>query len=96
MMDLSEVQSKRHEIFNLAKQYGIKSIRLFGSIVTGMNTPESDIDFLVEVESEWSLLDRIALIQELEELLDCPVDLVQAKSLHWYVQDKILSEAVQL
>ncbi len=56
---------------------------------------DSDIDFLVEMDSDRSLLDRIALIQDLEDLLGRKVD-VAVKGLREYFREKILHQAIPL
>ena len=48
---------------------GLTTCEYFGSVARGEAGPESDIDFLVEMERGRSLLDLIRLSQELEELL---------------------------
>ena len=78
----------------LAHKYGARNIRVFGSFARGENTATSDADFLVNMEG--SLLQRIAFIQELEKLLGRKVDVVTERSVHWYVRDKIIKEAVPL
>ncbi|WP_342367223.1 hypothetical protein [Methanoculleus chikugoensis] len=45
---------------------------------------------------ERSLLDHIALAQDLKDLLGREVDVVTAKGLHWYVRDRVCREAVPL
>lgn len=90
------LHAKRDEIIALAKRYGAKNIRVFGSRVRGDHTSRSDIDFLLELEPGRSLLDHVALWQDLEELLDCKVDVVTEKSLHPALKNKILKEAIPL
>lgn len=46
-------------------------MRVFGSVARGEARADSDVDFLVEIEPGRNLLDRIALIQEIER--DLPV-----------------------
>jgi predicted nucleotidyltransferase len=41
--------------------------------------PQSDVDFLVEFEPHRSLLDQGGLLMDLQELLGCEVDVVDAK-----------------
>jgi predicted nucleotidyltransferase len=41
-------------------------------------------------------LDHIALMQDLEDLLGCHVDVVEDRALHRLIRDRVLSEAVQL
>jgi hypothetical protein len=56
----------------------------------------SDVDILVEFEPSRSLLDRVALTQDLEDLLGRKVQVVTEKALHWYIRDRILDQAVPL
>ena len=60
------LQEKRDEILYLAAIHGAYNVRIFGSVARGEERADSDIDFLVELEADRSLLDRIALIQDLE------------------------------
>ena len=52
---------------------------LFGSFARGEETPLSDVDLLVQYDEKAriSLLKHCAIINDLEELLDRPVDLVE-------------------
>lgn len=96
-MDADEVvKSKREEILKLAAKHGAWNLRIFGSAARGEAGAKSDVDFLVEMEPGRSLLDHVALWQDLEELLGCRVDLVSEKALHWYIRDRVLAEAVPL
>lgn len=63
----------------VAKEFPITKILLFGSYASGKNTPESDVDLLVEFTTDAvSLLTLSALKQRFEELLGIPVDVVHA------------------
>ena len=88
------IRQRRDKIVQLADKYGAKNIRIFGSFARGDNNSESDADFLVNMEG--SLLRRIAFIQDLEDLLGRKVDVVTEKSVHWYVRERIMKEAVPL
>ncbi|MDJ0660399.1 MAG: nucleotidyltransferase family protein [Crocosphaera sp.] len=85
---------KRENILKIAAQHGAFNIHIFGSVARGEETPDSDIDFLVKMESERNLLDRIGLIQDLENYLGYKVDVATFKSLRDYFRDKILKEAI--
>ena len=87
---------KRHEIINIAARHGARNVRIFGSVVRGEARPESDLDLLVELEEGRSLMDHVALLQDLEDLLGCRVDVVSEKALHWYIRNRVLAEAVPL
>jgi hypothetical protein len=69
---------------------------VFGSIVRGEDNEDSDIDFLIELEPGRSLLDHVALIQDLEDLLGRRIDVVTESALHWYIKPHVLEEAVPL
>ncbi|HAJ62627.1 MAG TPA: DNA polymerase subunit beta [Cyanobacteria bacterium UBA8543] len=96
-MDIAELlQEKREEILSLATKHGASNVRIFGSVVRGEARQDSDVDFLVELESNRSLLDRVALIQDLEDLLGRKVDVATVKGLRDVWRDRILNEAVPL
>ena len=90
------LESRRDDILRVARKHGARNIRVFGSAARGDDAPDSDVDFLVELEPGRSLFDHVALLQELEDLLGRKVDLVEPEGLHWYIRDKVLAEAVPL
>lgn len=73
-MDTARIQSL---IIPHLRRNGIKRADLFGSRVRGDAGSESDVDLLVEMPHETSLLDFIGLKQDLEDALGCSVDLVE-------------------
>lgn len=95
-LTLADIQQKRETILSIAEQHGAKNIRLFGSVLRGENTATSDIDFLVDPNPDWSLLDLIRLQQALEDVLGCRVDIAQSGYLTPPLESKILIEAVAL
>ncbi len=90
------LKAKRIKILSLAAKHGARHVRVFGSVARGQATPTSDVDFLVEFRKGCSLLDQSGLILDLQDLLRRKVDVVTPASLHWYVRDRILEEAVTL
>lgn len=95
-LTLDAVRERRDEILAVASRYGVADIRLFGSVVTGVAGPDSDLDMVVRYPEGTSLLDHVAFGQDLEDLLGRPVDVVSEPALHWFIRDRILSEAVPL
>jgi len=87
---------KREEILRIAARHGARNVRVFGSVARGLADQDSDVDLLVEIEEGRSLLDRIALMQELEDLLARKVDVVTESSLYWLLRRRILREAKPL
>ena len=90
------IQAKRREILRIAAEHGARNVRVFGSAARGDSGPDSDVDFLVAVQSEHSPWFPAGLIVDLEQLLGCEVDVVTEEALHWYIQDRVLEEAVPL
>jgi predicted nucleotidyltransferase len=90
------LQQQREEILHLAAQHGAFNVRIFGSVARGEEREDSDVDFLVDMEPERSLLDRIGLIQDLEDLLGRNVDVATVKGLREYFRDRILNQAIPL
>ena len=90
------LKEKRSEILKIAKNYGASNIRIFGSVARDEATANSDIDFLMDIQPGKNLLDRIALIQDLEDLLGCKVDVAKPEILHESIREKVLKDAILL
>lgn len=60
----TELLERRDEILKIATRHGARTVRVFGSVARGEETPASDLDLLVEFEPGRSLLDHIALAQD--------------------------------
>ncbi|MCS7178934.1 MAG: nucleotidyltransferase family protein [Anaerolineae bacterium] len=59
-----------------AQKFGITRIGIFGSLARGEATDASDVDVVVELERP-DLLLLVGIKQELEEILQRPVDVVR-------------------
>ena len=88
-----QLKEKREEILRVAASHGARNVRIFGSVARGEADEASDIDFLVDMESDRSLLDVAALLADLRELLGRKVDVVSEKGLYWLLKRCILKEA---
>lgn len=62
----------------------------------GEDTAASDLDLLVEMEPGRSLLDLVAIKQDLEDLLGCRVQVDTEAAVSPYLREKVLEEAVRL
>jgi uncharacterized protein len=71
----------------LRTDFGIKSLRLFGSVSRGEHTPTSDVDVCVEMEPKMLLLARLKRF--LENLLQCSVDVIRV---HKHMNPFLLKE----
>jgi predicted nucleotidyltransferase len=84
---------KRDEILRIAARRGARNLRIFGSVARGAPSPDSDIDFLVDMESGRSLFDLGGLLSDLQELLGRPVDVVTEAGLRKRIRARGLAEA---
>ncbi|MBM3318457.1 MAG: nucleotidyltransferase family protein [Candidatus Eisenbacteria bacterium] len=90
------VRSKRREILQIAARHGARRLRVFGSVARGDAAPDSDVDFLVDMEPGRSLFDLGAMLMDLQDLLNRRVDVVTEKGLRPRIRDRVLREAVLL
>ena len=96
-MDPSKMlQDKRDEILRIATAHGAQNVRVFGSVSGGEAGAKSDVDLLVKLEPGRSLLDLIAIKQDLEDLLGREVDVVTEDAVSTYIREQVLKEAVNL
>ena len=87
------LQSKRQEIMKIAARHGATNVHVFGSVARGEARPGSDVDFLVNLDANRSLLDLARLLRELQTLLNCPVDVVTEAGLRPRLRSRVLKEA---
>ena len=82
----------------LKEKYGVKEIGIFGSYLRGEAKEGSDLDILVEFESDAkiSLLEFVELENHLSDLLGVKVDLVERSVLKPRIGKQILSEVIYL
>lgn len=86
----------RYEVLAVAQRHGASNLRVYGSIAQGLEHNGSDLDLLVDLSPEQSLLGLIGLRQELEDLLGCPVDVSEAETLHPLIRAEALRQAQPL
>ena len=94
------MKQNRHHVLSLIKDnrtairhYGVKSLALFGSCVRGEQTDASDLDFVVEFEKK-TFDACMGLKGFLENLFQCPVDLVIKEAIKPRLRQVILGEAI--
>jgi len=96
MVTMADMHSRREEILRIVDAHGGHDLRVFGSVARGDAAEGSDVDLLVRLNSDRSLIDHIALKHDLEDLLGQQVDLVTEDALHRLIRDRILKEAVAI
>ncbi len=91
------LQDKREDILAITEQHGAFNVRVFGSVVQGLETENSDIDLLVDYDlkkiSPWF---PGGLLMDLQDLLGCKVDIVTEQGLSHLIKDRVLAEAKSL
>jgi uncharacterized protein len=99
MMIHPYLQEKKGKLIDICRNFGIKELYAFGSVVRKDFSPSSDVDFLVEFKD--TMKDPIErfdiyldLKRQLEDILDRKVDILQEKDLtnpflkHFIFQEK--------
>ena len=84
---------KKKEIREIAAKHGARNVRVFGSVARGEARPDSDVDFLVDMEPGRTLLDLGGLLMDLRDLLGRQVDVVIEHGLKPRIRDRVLKEA---
>ena len=86
----------RRAVIELAERRGARNVRVFGSVARGEDTAISDIDLVVDLDDDVSLIGLEGLRRELADLLRSEVDVVPAATLKPGTRDEILAEAIAL
>jgi len=90
---LKILQQKNAE---LAKQFGVRSLSLFGSVARNEATSTSDVDLLVEFSRPVGYFGLFALQDYLETILGCPVDLGTFDSLKPYMRERVMRDLIHV
>lgn len=93
---LTTLRHRRNEILGIAARWGARRVRVFGSVARGESQPTSDVDLLVDFEPGRSLLDHGGLQMDLQEALDCHVDVVTARAMRPRFRERVEQDAVAL
>ena len=91
MLNIREIKEK---VIPVLKKHKIRRAGLFGSYAKEDAKEESDIDILIELPTNYSLLDFVGIKLELEDILGKNVDLVEYLALKPALKTTILNEEV--
>ncbi len=95
-MNVAELRLFRDQIMQTAQDCGVLSVKIFGSTVRGDATEDSDVDFLISIKKDASLLDVGRFKWKTEELLNKRVDIAFENKLHGSISEHVLREAQPL
>lgn len=90
------IEQIKKKILPILQTYEVKRVALFGSCARGDMSYDSDIDILVDIKTDISLLDFVGLKQKIEDALGRKVDLVEYDTLKPILRERILKEQVAL
>ena len=91
--DLRKFQKK---IISILKKNDVVKAGIFGSYARGEAKKRSDIDILIEIKKDVSLLDIIGIELTLKKILNKKVDLIEYNSIYPLLKDRILNEEVRI
>ena len=86
----------RREILRIAREHGIRTVCVFGSVRRREATASSDLDLLLEWRRPHSILDRASFAATVEMVIGRGVDAVTRGALHWALEPQVEAEAVPL
>ena len=88
------IQILKQQNAELARQFGVKKLLLFGSVARDEATSISDVDLLVEFNKPVGYFGLFVLQDHLEKLLGCPVDLGTPDSLKPRIRERVMGEMI--
>jgi hypothetical protein len=94
---LEQLRQRRAEVLRVITRHGGRTdVLVFGSTARGESGAASDLDLIIEMEAGRSLLDRVKMAMELEEMLGLPVETVSPAALHPLMRASVMREAQHL
>jgi predicted nucleotidyltransferase/DNA-binding XRE family transcriptional regulator len=90
------LRKHRSHLLDVARERGVRRVRVFGSLARGEDAPTSDIDLLVDLDTDRTLLDLIGFRSEAEEILGTPVDVATVDMLKERIRREVETEAIPL
>lgn len=93
---LDEVRARRADILSLGERFGVRNIRVFGSVARGEAGQDSDLDLLVDVDRGHGYFDMAGFALGVEDELGVFTQVATARGLKERIRDRVLREAVAL
>jgi hypothetical protein len=93
-MKMEEIKKVKQHLYDIAAKHGISKVNVFGSVARGESDDISDVDFLIEMETDASALGVGAFQYEVQELLGIHIDVIPTFALS-KVEDKTFVRSVQ-
>jgi len=90
---ISKLKADKQNLFN---RFKITKPGVFGSFARGEETPESDVDILVEFSEVPGIIDFFSAEEHLEKLLNRKIDLVRENAIRPELREIVMSEVILL
>ena len=89
---MAAVSFSSGSLIEICRRNDVSKIGVFGSVVRGEATDQSDIDLLVYFSKRKSLLAVVGLERQLSDALGKKVDLLTEGAISPYLRERILGE----
>ncbi len=97
MIKINEnIEKIKEKILPILKKHNIKKAGIFGSYVRGEQKKDSDIDILVEIQEDISLIDFVGIKHEIEDAIGKKVDLVEYDTIKPMLKKDILKQEIAI
>ncbi len=87
------LKNNRDAIRNIALSHRVLNVRVFGSVLHGDDTEDSDLDLLVDPTSQTTLMDIARIQLEIARLLNVSVDVLTPNALPDKFRAQVITEA---
>jgi predicted nucleotidyltransferase len=94
MLPSDALNTHREAIRAIALRHRVTNVRVFGSVVHGDDTEDSDLDLLVDPNHDATMMDIAKIQWELSQLLPVAVDVLTPNGLPAKFRSQVLAEAM--
>ena len=88
------LQNHRAAIREIALSHRVLNVRVFGSVLHGDDTEDSDLDLLVDPTAETTMMDIARIQLEVARLLNVSVDVLTPNALPIKFRSQVITEAM--
>ena len=92
----ADINKIKQKIIPILKKHNVTRAGIFGSYARGDAKKNSDIDILVEIKEDISLLDFIGIKHSIEDALGKKVDLVEYHTIKPRIKERVMREEVAI
>jgi uncharacterized protein len=93
-VSLDDVRRHREQIVEIGRRFGVRNIRVFGSVARGDAGTDSDLDLLIDVDPGHGYFDMAGFALEVEDLLGVFTQVATVGGMKVRIRDRVLAEAV--